>query len=100
MSSLSSLVKSAALASGLVVGASSLAWADGPNKSYTVRYQCGDEAPKTFVYSAGLANPIGSAPMEAQWYWARTRADKGASCRIVSVNDVDMSSSTLVGEKH
>jgi hypothetical protein len=53
----------------------------------TVTYQCPNEAPKTFQYVSAHRIPFMSeAKLETQWYWQRARADRGAGCRILSVD--------------
>ena len=53
----------------------------------TVVYQCPSEEPRTFQYVSAHRVPFMSeAKLETQWYWERTRADRGQGCRILSVD--------------
>ena len=53
---------------------------------HTVSYECPNEPPQTFTYVGGKENQYGTAPLEAQWYWERTRPDRGAGCKIMTID--------------
>ena len=53
---------------------------------YRVTYQCPGEPPRTFDYAGARHMPPDSqVRLEAEWYWARSRADRGAGCSILGV---------------
>ena len=59
---------------------------DAAYVSTTVTFQCPGEQPQSFRYASGHRTPMMSdATMEAQWYWNRTRTDRGQGCQILRV---------------
>jgi hypothetical protein len=72
-----------------VIGAGATAAPNTPenNTVYVVTYQCAGEAPQSFQF-AGTRRvpPPYEVKQEAKWYWARSRADRGEGCRILTVD--------------
>jgi hypothetical protein len=75
---------------GALAGSSALA---EPNSAFSMRiysiaYQCPGETPQTFQYTgARQVPPSNEVRLETQWYWDRSRTDRGQGCRILSIDD-------------
>ena len=79
-----------ALICALTASRPALAGGDGGYATHRVSYQCPNESPQVFTYAGGDGDQYGTAPLEAKWYWARTRADHGAGCKIVQVDGLPL----------
>ncbi len=83
-----SMVGAAALVALAAATAAGPTLAEPGSRSVTVRYQCPGEEVKTFKYdaTAGTQPALPQAQIEAQWYWERTRPDRGQGCKVLSAD--------------